>query len=139
MTMQDEEFAVSPPEPSRVDPEYWEGVRQQAREEVERLREEESPKKVTFNLSWEDRFVVDGALHEAREHTGTNRNARALAHVCMDYMKHGPKIRAMESAAEKSEIKRMRLEEIMKQVGPSEAMATFNRVFPAHAVLDYPK
>ena len=47
-----------------------------------RFEEEEKPKKVMFNLSWENRFFVEGALDQAKEHLGTNRNAKALAHVC---------------------------------------------------------
>ena len=53
-------------------------------------------------------------------------------------MRHGPKVRAMESLKEKAELKNKRLEDIMTEMGPAEVMRVFNRAFPAHLV-DYPK
>ena len=80
--MDAEQISVIPANLSPKDPAYWDAIAERAREMLARFEEEEKPKKVIFNLSWENRFFVEGALDQAKEHLGTNRNAKALAHVC---------------------------------------------------------
>lgn len=104
-----------------------------------RFVEEAKPKKITFNLTWDAKMVVEEALKLAREHTGTPHKSQALEHLCQDYLAHGPHARSMESIVLKNQLLNARLETLMEQAGPGEVIETFNRVFPAQAILDFPK
>ena len=139
MIMSDHKISIIPAGLSPKVPAYWDAIAERARGMLARFEEEEKPQKLTYALGWGARTVVVEALDQAKQHLGTNRNAKALAHLCMDYLQHGPKVRAMESVALKGEIRKMRVEELMEQMGPDEVTAAFNRVFPARTILDDPK
>jgi hypothetical protein len=134
----EEEIVMLSPDFGPSDPDYMRKLGNWARQRTVRLIEEKKPKDVTFRLSEDARLALQGALHDAKEHTGTNRNSKALAHICVEYLQRGPKVRAMESLTEKNRYRGKRLEQIMAEMGPAEVMRVFNRTFPAHLV-DYPK
>ena len=75
--MTEEEIVMIPPDFGSGDPDYMKKLGAWAKEQTARLIEEEKPKNVTFKLSEEARFALQGALHDAKEHLGTNRNSKA--------------------------------------------------------------
>lgn len=139
MTTKDAKAEGTSSAPGPDKPDQWERIGREAKEQLARMREEDKPRKVSFKLDWLARKIVGEAIQWAKEHTGTNRDAKALHHICEDYLINGPKARAMRGISMKSEIKKLRLEEIMEQMGPVEVMATYDRVFPAPAIVDHPK
>lgn len=118
---------------------YWDTVSNRVRAKRARFDEEEKPQEITFMLGWESRTIVKEALAQANEHLGTNGSAKAIKHVCEEYLKFGPKVRAIESVAIKEKIRNQCLEQLLNEVGPTEAIKIFNHVFPALAMPDVPK
>ena len=84
-----------------ADPRYWEHQRQRVLEMHARLEEKSKPKSITFELAWEDHVIVEEAINRANTYCGTNDAARALLHICQDYLSHGPHVRCLDSMAEK--------------------------------------
>ncbi len=70
-----------------------------------RLKEKSKPKRITFELTWEDNIAVEEAISRANTYCGTNDTSRALAHICQDYLNHGPHVRQMNSMADKHKAK----------------------------------
>jgi len=75
-----------------------------------RFDEEEKPQEITFMLGWEARKMVQEALAQANEHLGTNGSAKAIKHVCEEYLKFGPKARTMEGVTTKNKIRNQCIE-----------------------------
>lgn len=118
---------------------YWDTVSNRVLAIRARFDEEEKPQEITFVLGWEARKMVQEALAQANEHLGTNGSAKAIQHVCEEYLKFGPKVRAMESVTIKDKIRNQRIEQLLNEAGPTEAIEIFNHVFPALAMPDVPK
>ena len=83
------------------DPRYWEHQRQRVLEMHARLDEQSKPKSIQIELAWEDNIVMQEAISRANTYCGTNDTSRALAHICQDYLSHGPHVRHMNSMAAK--------------------------------------
>ena len=83
------------------DPRYWEYQQQRLQEMCARLEEKSKPKNITFELAWEDNMIVEEAINRANIFCGTNDTSRALAHICQNYLIHGPHVRCLSSMAKK--------------------------------------
>lgn len=128
---------TTPTSPGKQD--YWDLEINRLRKMRARFDEEESPQNITFMLGWESLTIVKEALTQANEFSGTNGSAKAIKHICQEYIQHGPRAQAAESLAVKNKIQTQHIEQILDEVGPTKAMEIFNRVFPAYPVPDAPK
>ncbi len=89
---------------------YWDTVSNRVRAKRARFDEEEKPQEITFMLGWESWKMVQEALTQANEHSGTNGSAKAIKHVCEEYLKFGPKARTMEGVTTKNKIRNQCIE-----------------------------
>ena len=111
-------------------PEYWEHQRERAVALRAELEEADRPKTVSFRLAWDAHMAVEEALRLATQYTGTTRRARALEHVCTEYLSCGPHARAVESISAKHAAREARLEDLMKEAGPARVTELFKKLFP---------
>ena len=81
------------------DPRYWEHQEKQTREMRAHFEETKKPLLVTLKISAEDKFWVEQAIRLANQFYGTQDPTKAMFHICMDFLKHGPHERHLDAMA----------------------------------------
>ena len=110
-------------------PEYLAYYEAKIREECARFKQDIETITMSFEVSGEDRLMVEEAINRTMEFTGTSHSGIALEHICTAYLQNGPLAKATNRMDARHNARKVGLAELMKELGSKGTLEVYNAVF----------